>query len=72
MTESKTDQTVEVTYQPQHGQCPACGIATVFEYLGTQEWPKRVAEAMGFDGVVTLWQCCSCHTTLTINQSDLD
>jgi hypothetical protein len=33
--------------------------------LGEQRWPERVAQQTGAPLVVQLWQCCTCHTSVT-------
>ncbi|GAB4516786.1 MAG: hypothetical protein OHK0046_22700 [Anaerolineae bacterium] len=45
--------------------CENCGNEDVFEYLGEQRWPERVAAALGIDPVVSVWRCRHCHTTIT-------
>lgn len=46
-------------------RCPSCGKLTEFTFLGVQRWPARVAEAAGISPVVNLWDCHSCHSTIS-------
>lgn len=51
-----------------HTVCDSCGQETTPKFLGKQEWPLRVADAMGIEPVVTLWQCDQCGTSFTVTQ----
>ena len=46
--------------------CDSCGQETTPKYLGKQEWPLKVADAMGIEPIVTLWQCNHCGTSFTV------
>jgi phage terminase large subunit GpA-like protein len=47
------------------GTCPSCGQETTLTFVGEQRWPDQVAQAMGMDPVVALWDCGHCRTTIT-------
>ena len=44
--------------------CPTCGDHSEFVLCGVQEWPARVAEAVGLPTTMSVWSCQSCETTL--------
>ncbi len=48
-----------------HAACPSCGQRGEFLYLGAQHWPERVAKAAGISPVVYLWDCQTCHSTIS-------
>lgn len=45
--------------------CPSCHNKSHFTYIGTQNWPPRVAQKLGIPSQATLWRCDNCHTTIT-------
>jgi hypothetical protein len=47
------------------GQCPSCGYVGIFHHIGNQKWPQEVAERMGVDKSVELYQCAHCLTTIS-------
>ncbi len=49
----------------RHATCPSCGCETNFSHAGEQHWPVPVAQAVGVDPIVQLWNCQGCHSTLS-------
>lgn len=46
-------------------ECPTCGKASRFEFIGQQKWPDAVAKRLNIPTIVNLYDCQQCHTTLT-------
>ena len=45
--------------------CPTCGEKSRFEHIGEQKWSAKVAEKLNLPQIINLYNCGSCHTTLT-------
>jgi ribosomal protein S27AE len=59
-------------HEPKHHQpakreakCPSCGERGWFLYGGEQQWPLKVAQALGIPTSSPLWHCGACHSTFT-------
>jgi hypothetical protein len=65
MLTSMSQSTKVVGDSTRHASCPSCGHHGEFVYLGAQHWPERVAKAAGISPVVYLWDCQSCHSTIS-------
>lgn len=53
-------------WQPdREAGCPTCHRRAWFSFQGEQRWPLRVAQALGVEPVVRLWNCHHCHTTVS-------
>jgi hypothetical protein len=49
----------------REGNCPTCGKATRFIFLGEQRWPEKVAAKLDLPAIMLQWRCEHCQTTLT-------
>lgn len=58
--------TITTPEESANGFCMACQQQASLMYMGQQEWPAKVAAAMGISPIVTLWRCGHCYTTITV------
>jgi hypothetical protein len=54
-----------VWFPDREAGCPTCQERTRFSFRGEQRWPLRVAQALGIEPVVRLWNCHNCNTTVS-------
>jgi hypothetical protein len=51
-----------------HCECPSCHKTGNFMHIGSQTWPEAVARKLNLPGVIQVYRCEHCHTTLTEQQ----
>ena len=56
----------KMTLQKQiHCNCPSCGNASTFKFIGEQKWSEAVATKLGIPTIINLYTCDKCHSTMT-------
>ena len=74
MTFTQNRQTRSGKTGPLHirALCPSCKQQADFYFIGTQQWPERVAKLLGKSTITTLWRCSHCRTTLSFDSEEED